>query len=101
MTILARIEAALAAIDQATFQELCDTYLHRRGYETINVVGRVVGAQKTRKGRPDTFFLQPDGKYVFAEHTMQKQKLVAKLLDDIAGCFDSDDTGLPPGSVKE
>lgn len=100
MTILSIIEAALKAIEQARFQELADTYLHRRGYEQINVVGRLVGAQKTRKGRPDTFFLKPNGKYVFAEYTTQQTQLAAKLLDDIQGCFDPDDH-LPAGAVDE
>jgi hypothetical protein len=101
MSIITRIEAELVAINDAKFQELCDTYLGFRGYEGIGVVGKVAGAEKTRKGTPDTFFLQTDGKYIFAEYSTQKNGLAGKFKKDVSKCFEPSKTRLQPGSVKE
>ena len=64
MAIISRIENALLQIDGALFQELCNRYLYYiYNPNSINPVGSVIGKEKTRKGTPDTFFVNPEGKF--------------------------------------
>jgi hypothetical protein len=69
MSKLTQIESALKAMGTARFHELCDSYLYALGYRNINSLGRVSGAEKDKKGTPDTFIPQADGTYVFAQYT--------------------------------
>ena len=67
MSRLTQIQDALRTIDQAKFQQLCDAYLVRRGYKSINPIGLVIGKDKTAKGTPDTLLARDDGRYDLAE----------------------------------
>src|SRR4051812_6201332 len=95
MSKLTQIENRLKEIDPAGFQRLCDAYLHALGYENINPIGLVIGADKVTQGTPDTLFIQSDGKYVFAEYTTQQEKVLGKFKGDLRKCFNSDKTGIP------
>src|SRR6185295_14011885 len=95
MSKLSQIETALRAINPAGFQLLCDSYLHARGYENINRIGVVIGADKVLQGTPDTIFTLPDGRYAFAEYSTQQEGLAGKFEKDLNQCFDSDRTGIP------
>src|ERR1043165_4947564 len=99
MSKLTQIENALRAIDPAGFQRLCDSYLHRFGYEQINPLGLVIGADKVAQGTPDTLITRPDGTYDFAEYSTQQERLGAKFAGDIAKCFDEEKTGIPAGRI--
>lgn len=101
MSKLIQIENALKAVDQATFQTLCDDYLHHLGYESINRIGSVIGKRKTAKGTPDTYIILPNGKYVFAEHTSKGKGLFKKLSGDLSKCFDEKKTGIPVADIQE
>jgi hypothetical protein len=101
MSKLTQIENELRALDGAKFQQLCDLYLHRRGYEGINPLGRVVGADKVSRGTPDTWIPQPNGKYVFAEYTTQREGVFEKLRRDLAKCVDESRTGIPVDKIQE
>jgi hypothetical protein len=101
MSKLTQIENALLAIDPATHQRLCDSYLHCRGYDRINPIGVVIGADKIAKGTPDTLITRPDGKYVFAEYTTQQDGLEKKFMGDLAKCFDETKTGIPVDRIHE
>ncbi len=59
MSRLQTIENALASINEAAFQELCDNFLIRKNenYRIFSRVGSQCGKQKTIKGTPDTFFV--------------------------------------------
>ena len=61
MTRLQAIENALLSINQAAFQELCDSFLLLRNnnYSSFSRTGSQDGKQKTIKGTPDTFLLLP------------------------------------------
>lgn len=96
-----QIENALLAMDGARFQQLCDAYLHKRGYQGINPLGRVIGTDKVAKGTPDSWIPQPNGKFVFAEYTTQKTNVAAKLRDDFAKCVDEAKTGVPVDRIQE
>src|SRR3712207_3073916 len=95
MSKLTQIETALRGMDGARFQQLCDAYLHRRGYEAVNPLGRMIGADKVVKGTPDTWLPQPGGKFLFAEYTTERNGLFEKLRDDLRKCVDETKTGVP------
>lgn len=99
MSKLTQIENALRAVDPAGFQRLCDAYLYLLGYEHINPLGLVIGAEKVAQGTPDTFITRPDGTYDFAEYTTQQQGLAEKFAGDIAKCFDQEKTGIPADRI--
>lgn len=101
MSKLTQIEKALLEIDPAGFQRLCDSYLVYRGYDRINPIGLVIGADKVAKGTPDTLITRPDGKYVFAEYTTQQVGLAKKFMGDLAKCFDEAKTGIPIDRIHE
>ncbi len=69
MSKLNQIQDELRQLDGAKFQKLCDAYLHRRGYDTINPLGSMIAKDKVVKGTPDTYISLPNGKYIFAEFT--------------------------------
>jgi hypothetical protein len=101
MSKLTHIETALRAIDPAGFQRLCDSYLVSRGYDRINPIGVVIGADKVVKGTPDTLITRPDGKYTFAEYSTQQEGLAEKFMCDLAKCFDAGKTGIPVERIHE
>jgi hypothetical protein len=101
MSKLTQIERALLEIDPAGFQRLCDSYLVSRGYDRLNPIGLVIGADKVAKGTPDTLITRPDGKYIFAEYSTQQGGLAGKFMRDLAKCFDEGKTGIPVGRIHE
>src|SRR6266446_4503248 len=101
MSKVTQIESALVEIDPAGFQRLCDSYLLCRGYDRINPIGLVIGAEKVAQGTPDTLIIRPDGKYDFAEYTTQQQGLAGKFIGDLAKCFDEAKTGIPVDRIHE
>lgn len=101
MSKITQIEKALLEIDPARFQRLCDSYLVYRGYDRINPIGLVIGADKVAKGTPDTLITRSDGKYVFAEYSTQQEGLAKKFMRDLAKCFDEGKTGIPVERIHE
>jgi len=100
VTKLTQIENALRAINEARFQDLCDHYLYREGYQRINRIGAKAGKEKTVKGRPDTLLSLPNGRYVFVEATTQETGLFEKLVGDVDECFDETKTGVPVEKIE-
>jgi len=100
MSKLNQIKTKLQEIDQANFQKLCDQYWHYKGYEKINPLGVMIGADKVVKGTPDTLITLPNGKYIFAEYTTQQSGVCAKFMDDLAKCFDEAKTGIPVEKIE-
>ena len=101
MSKINQIQDKLRELSGGAFQKLADAYLHRKGYEHINPLGSVIGSDKVRKGTPDTLVSLPNGKYIFAEHTTQKEDLYDKLKDDLDKCFDEKRTGVPVEKIQE
>ena len=101
MSKVTQIQSALLQLDGGTFQKLADAYLYRKGYKDINPIGSVIGADKTRKGTPDTFAKQPNGKYIFFEHTTQQDNVFGKIEEDLDKCFDKDKTGISSSDIQE
>jgi hypothetical protein len=103
MTRLQAIENALKSINQAAFQELCDSFLALRNnnYSAFSRLGSQSGKQKTIKGTPDTFLLLPNGQYIFVEHSTNVTDGLNKLQDDIKKCLDEKKTGIPISQIAE
>lgn len=101
MSKLTDIKYRIDQLDGGKFQNLCDIYLTCRGYGNGYSLGMKTGTNKTAKGSPDTYFLTPNGKYVFVMYTTQKDNFFTKAIEDFSKCFDANKTGLQPESVSE
>lgn len=102
MSKINQIQNRIRELEGGAFQKLADAYLYKKGYEHVNPLGSVVGADKVRKGTPDTLIPSQNGKYVFAEHTtIQEDNLYAKLKSDLEKCFDEEKTGVPVEKIEE
>ena len=101
MVSLNQIKSKLLEMEGGKFQRLCDDWLHRKGYENINSIGMMTTTDRVVKGTPDCLFIQPNGKYVFSEYTVQQNRLVQKLEDDISKCFDEVKTGISNEQISE
>lgn len=103
MSRLQAIENALSSINQAAFQELCDSFLALRNsnYSAFSRIGSQSGKQKTIKGTPDTFLLLPNGKYMFVEYSTNITAGLSKLEDDVKKCIDATKTGITVNQIAE
>lgn len=96
------IENGLKSINGTVFQELCDSYLKikNQNYLAFSRTGSQTGKQKTTKGTPDSFFLLPNGNYLFVEITTDTSTK-DKLANDIQACFNFKKTKIPINKVEE
>lgn len=101
MSKINQIQNALKELDGGQFQKLCDSYLAYKGYKNLNPLGSVRGANKVRKGTPDTFIRQANGRFVFVEYTTQQDGVIEKFKDDLAKCLDESKTGIPTKDIAE
>lgn len=101
MVSLNQIKSKLLEMEGGEFQRLCDDWLHRKGYENINPIGMMTTTNRVVKGTPDCLVIQPNGKYVFSEYTVQQNRLAQKLEDDISKCFDEIKTGISNEQISE
>jgi len=75
MSKINQIQRALKELEGGRFQNLGDSYLHHKGYQNLNPLGSVIGADKVRQGTPDTYARQKDGRLVFVEYTTNRKIL--------------------------
>lgn len=102
MSKITQIQNKLKAINQASFQQLCDAYIYKKfGYQDIKSIGTVIGKDKTRKGTPDTAFQGNSEKFVFAEYTTQENGIVEKFLEDLEKCFEENKTGVRVSDIEK
>ncbi len=103
MNRLQAIENSLTSINQAAFQNLCDSFLALRNsnYSAFSRTGSQSGKQKTVKGTPDTFLLLPNGKYIFVEYSTNITAGLSKLVDDVKKCIDTTKTSIPLNQISE
>lgn len=101
MAIINQIKAKLLELDGGTFQRLCDDWLYRKGYENINAIGMMQLTDRVVKGTPDCLLIQPDGRYIFSEYTVQQDRLAQKLEADICKCLDEKKTGISSEQISE
>lgn len=76
MARLSIIKKELELINGEVFQELCDCFLslRHRGFKAFTRSGAHNTKQKTTRGTPDSFFLMPNGLYLFVESTTMEHK---------------------------
>lgn len=96
-----QIQNTLRELSEGKFQKLADAYLVAKRIGIINSVGSVIGADKTRKGRPDTLITLPNGNYALAEFTTQQTELLDKLKKDLKDCFIEEETGVPIEKIEQ
>lgn len=101
MSKINQIQNAIKELDGGAFQKLSDSYLKKKGYDRLAPLGSVIGANKVKKGTPDTLVVLPNGKYVFAEYTTQQTGLFEKIQSDLNKCFDEAKTGMPVTKIQE
>ena len=95
------IKRKILDLGPADFQEFCDTFLYKKGYENIVGYGMKAGTGKTTKGNPDTYSRNENGKYTFVAYTMQDQGVYPKIKEDIEKCLDVSKTGVEPKNIEE
>src|SRR4030042_5732296 len=101
MSKINQIKNRLSEIEGGVFQNLCDAYIHKKGYEAINCIGSMIGSDKVKKGTPDTFITLPNKKYVFAEYTTQQKGLFDKINSDLDKCFNESKTGIAVEKIDQ
>ncbi|HWL08616.1 MAG TPA: hypothetical protein VNQ76_09435, partial [Planctomicrobium sp.] len=101
MSKINHIESTIRELDGGAFQKLADGYLRKKGYERLNPIGSVIGANKVRKGTPDTLISLDNSNYIFCEYTTEQRDLFGKIKRDIEKCFDSKKTGIPVKKIEE
>ncbi|MEQ8533987.1 MAG: ATP-binding protein, partial [Imperialibacter sp.] len=97
------ISQKLKQINDAVFQELCDSFLAVRNpaYRSFVRSGSHQTKQKTVKGTPDSFFLLSNGNYLFVESTTTEKDLFKKLKNDLENCLNSSITGIEQERIQE
>ncbi len=100
MSKVNQIQDALCSLGGGEFQKLADAYLVEKGFGRISSIGSVVAANKVKAGTPDTLIATPEGNYIFAEYTTQKQGLLSKIKGDLGKCFDEAKTGIPVEKIE-
>ena len=101
MSKINQIQNALNEMEGGAFQKLADTYLLKKGYQNINAIGSVIGSNKVKKGTPDSYSRQVNGKLVFAEYTTDKTNLSKKFDGDLEKCLDPSKTGISIDEIEE
>ncbi|EZH74605.1 hypothetical protein ATO12_12630 [Aquimarina atlantica] len=106
MNQLSSIKERLKNFNDTEFQELCDSFLNlrHRGYKAYARNGAHDIKQKTTRGTPDSFFLMPNGLYLFVESTTTENKgkrLLDKLKNDISACLNKDKTGIAINKIQD
>lgn len=101
MATLTAVKAKILQLGAGDFQILCDNYLTKEGYSNLVALGTEAGTAKTTRGTPDSYFINTDGKYIFAEYTTQRTNLPAKIISDIKKCLDVKATGIKLSDITE
>lgn len=107
MTRVSKIGSALIGVNDAVFQELCNKFLfYKFCYKNINQKSSVIGKGKTRKGTPDTIFIDKDQNYIFAEYTTKERlgkskSFFEKIESDVKACFNPKKTKVSNDKVSK
>ena len=81
------IESRLIEMEQGMFQKVCNEILCMQGYLPYKYTGSVKGKNKTKKGTPDSVFINND-KYIYVEMTTQEDKIYSKAKKDVKKCLE-------------
>ena len=94
MSKINQIQKKLLELSGAEYQKLADAFLYKKGFDQINGIGAVAGANKDRKGTPDSLISWANDQYIFVEYTTQQTGVCKKFQDDLNKCFDESKTGI-------
>ena len=95
------IKQKVLQLDAGSFQNLCDSYLAKIGYQDIVSLGGKAGTRKTTLGTPDAYFITPNGKYIFVEYTTKIKGLFEKIKEDLYKCLDESETSISHNDILE
>lgn len=101
MATFTDIKRRIIELGPASFQEFCDSFLHKKEYGLVHGYGMAAGTGKTTKGNPDTYFRKENGKYVLVAYTTQEQGIYSKIKEDIDKCLDASKTGIKIADIEE
>lgn len=101
MSKLTDIKQRIRQLEGGAFEDLCNAYLYKLGYENITSLGTKPGTLKTTKGIPDTYFIDSGEKYVFVMYTTQDHNLYKKIFEDICDCLKPEKTGIEIVNISE
>ncbi len=82
------IQNELINMEQGMFQKICNLILCNQGYVPYKYTGSATGTNKTKKGTPDSVFIDQNEKYVYVEITTQKPPLDTKIKKDVEKCLE-------------
>ncbi len=84
MKVQEELRIAFAKLSPQDFEDVCCRLLqlHSSEYEGVNSNRDAIG--KTRKGTPDGYVRESDGRYIAIQFTTQQQNIKAKVLKDIS-----------------
>ncbi|NEQ37621.1 MAG: hypothetical protein F6K40_15660 [Okeania sp. SIO3I5] len=105
MSKINQIQNQLKELSGGEFQKLADAYLHKKikQIKSIQPLGSVIGANKTKKGTPDSLIILENGKYILVEYaTTTKEKGVCeKFKKDLGKCFNEEKTGISITEIEK
>ena len=82
------IENRLLESEQGVFQKVCNEILSYKGFKLYKHTGSVKGSNKTKKGTPDSVYIDNNNKYVYVEITTQSSNLDTKVKKDVYKCLE-------------
>ena len=88
MLRLTEIQNRLKETEQGVFQKICNEILTGEGYIPYKLTGSVIGSNKTKKGTPDSVYINEKGKYIYVEITTEQGRLSKKIKNDVQKCLD-------------
>ncbi|MDJ0519384.1 MAG: ATP-binding protein [Trichodesmium sp. MO_231.B1] len=100
---LIRLQNQFKELSGGKFQKLADAYLHKKikQVKSIQPLGSVIGANKTKKGTPDSLIILENGKYILAEYTTEEKGICKKFKNDLDKCFNEEKTGISIAKIEK
>lgn len=81
------LELHINQIDPSSFQRLGDLLLQKQGFSVVPF-GNCEGKKRTRKGTPDSYYVDDkSGDVVFVEYSVQEDDVRKKIFKDLDSCF--------------
>lgn len=99
--MIENIKQKILQLDAGTFQNLCNSYLYKKGYRNLMSLGSQAGTKKTTRGTPDAYFITHDDNYIFTEYTTQANQVYQKIKGDLEKCLDVSKTKIPHDKIAE
>src|SRR5690625_3204492 len=99
MSRINAIQKAIDTLNGGQFQKMMDTYFSKR--YSVYSVGSVFGDSNPKKGTPDALIRLNNNRYIFIEYTVQRKKIIDKILDDIESCLEKEKTNIKTSQIEK